>query len=76
MQGHITSGFTVMFLAASYFFSLHSHLLYPHKSYPFGNEVSTHHQVILGNPSIAWKNWKKPVSREGHTKTVIQRYYA
>lgn len=52
-----------------------SHLLCLHQSYPFGDEVSAHHQVILGNPSVAWENWKKPAPREGRTKTVIQQNY-
>lgn len=45
-----------------------SHLLCLHRSYPFGDEVSAHHQVILGNPSVAWENWKKPAPREGRHK--------
>lgn len=52
-----------------------SHLLCLHQSYPFGDEVSAHHQVILGNPSVAWENWKKPAPREGHTESVIQQHY-
>lgn len=26
---------------------------------PFGDEVSAHHQVILGDSSVAWENWKE-----------------
>lgn len=83
MQDHVTSGSTaVMFLADAGYTNLQhmhaaedSHLLCPSHSYPFGDEVSAHHQVILGNPSVAWENWKKPAPREGYTKTVIQQHY-
>ena len=76
MRDNVTSGSTVMFLAYA-FSSAHarSHLLCLHQSYPFGDEVSAHYQVILGNPSVAWENWKKPAPREGRTKTVIQQHY-
>lgn len=46
-----------------------SHLLCLYQAYPFGDEVSTHHQVILGNPSVAWENRKQPAPREEWTKT-------
>lgn len=42
-----------------------------HHTYSFGDEISTNYQVILGDPSIAWKNWKEPDHSVGHTKTVI-----
>lgn len=62
----------------STFTLLEAHMYYVPISltYPLGDEVSAHHQVILGNPSIAWENWKKPALREEHTKTVIQQHYA
>lgn len=60
---HVTSAPTLMFLAdiRKNVFLQHMHTL--EASYPFGDEVSTNHQVILGNPAVAWENWKKPAPR-------------
>lgn len=52
-----------------------SNVLRLHQSYPFGDEISAQHQVILGNSSVAWENWKKSAPRKGCTKTVIQQHY-
>lgn len=55
--------------------TVHSNLLCLYQSYPFGDEISTQHQVILRNSTVAWENWEKPAPRKEQTKSVIQQHY-
>ena len=45
-----------------------------HQSYPFGDEISIQHQIILCNSTVAWENWEKPAPRKEQTKSIIQHY--
>lgn len=45
------------------------------KSYPFGDEISAQHHVILRNSTIAWENWEEPAPRKEQTKSVIQQCF-
>lgn len=55
--------------------AVHSNLLCLYQSYPFGDEISAQHHVILRNSTIAWENWEEPAPRKEQTKSVIQQRF-
>lgn len=55
--------------------TVHSSLLGLYQSYPFGDEISAQHQVILRNSTVAWENWEKPAPRKEQAKSVSQQHY-